>query len=94
MQDKTSLSIPEKHVQLQLASTPLLAPLRKKPKQTVLDEDTYVQAIDDIIQRDFYPDLPKLRNQLEWLEAEEKNDITKMREIAQVLKTSNSVRGL
>jgi protein DGCR14 len=39
-----------------------------------LDEDTYVAAIEKIIERDFFPDIPKLRNRLEWLEAVRSGD--------------------
>ncbi|OVA16042.1 Nuclear protein DGCR14 [Macleaya cordata] len=43
----------------------------KKPKNhnAVLDEDTYVASIEKIIERDFFPDIPKLRDRLDWLEA-------------------------
>lgn len=34
-----------------------------------------------IIQRDFFPDLEKLKVQNEYLEAMEKNDVIKMREL-------------
>nr|XP_043619450.1 splicing factor ESS-2 homolog [Erigeron canadensis] len=41
---------------------------------TVLDEDTYVAAIEKIIERDFFPDIPKLRDRLDWLEATRSGD--------------------
>jgi len=55
------------------------APKRKK----ILDEDAYTQDVEDIIERDFYPDLPKLKAQLEYREALERNDIVKLRELKQ-----------
>lgn len=46
-------------------------PLSKKRKssQITIDEDTYVASIEKIVERDFFPDIPKLQNRLEWLEA-------------------------
>ncbi|XP_072998843.1 uncharacterized protein [Typha latifolia] len=41
----------------------------RKRRAAVLDEDTYVAAIEKIIERDFFPDIPKLRDRLDWLEA-------------------------
>ena len=35
----------------------------------MLDEDVYTDNIEAIIERDYFPDLPKLRNKLDWLEA-------------------------
>ncbi|KAF2071337.1 hypothetical protein CYY_007335, partial [Polysphondylium violaceum] len=52
-----------------------------KNKTTVLDEDQYVSKLSEIIERDYFPDLPKLRNQLEWMEAVESNDVNKIRNI-------------
>ncbi|XP_073313818.1 uncharacterized protein [Primulina huaijiensis] len=44
--------------------------IRKRLRSsTVLDEDTYVAAIEKIIERDFFPDIPKLRDRLDWLQA-------------------------
>lgn len=42
---------------------------RKRKGPSVLDEDSYVAAIEKIIERDFFPDIPKLRDRLDWLEA-------------------------
>ncbi|KAL2246169.1 protein DGCR14 [Sesamum indicum] len=42
---------------------------KRRRGSTVLDEDTYVAAIEKIIERDFFPDIPKLRDRLDWLQA-------------------------
>ncbi|XP_059139031.1 splicing factor ESS-2 homolog [Physella acuta] len=51
-----------------------------KPKK-ILTEDEFSQGISKIIERDFFPDLPKLEAQAEYYEALEKNDLVKLREI-------------
>ncbi|KAG9145464.1 hypothetical protein Leryth_021454 [Lithospermum erythrorhizon] len=51
-----------------------------KKQSTVLDEDTYVAAIEKIIERDFFPDIPKLRDRLDWLEAVRSHDPLQIRD--------------
>ncbi|KAK9284567.1 hypothetical protein L1049_023742 [Liquidambar formosana] len=46
----------------------------------VLDEDSYVAAIEKIIERDFFPDIPKLRDRLDWLEAVRSGDPVQIRD--------------
>ncbi|KAK7320271.1 hypothetical protein VNO77_29595 [Canavalia gladiata] len=47
---------------------------------TVLDEDTYVEALEKIIERDYFPDISKLRDRLDWLEAIKTGDPVLIRE--------------
>ncbi|XP_050381617.1 uncharacterized protein LOC126798650 [Argentina anserina] len=46
----------------------------------VLDEDTYVAVLEKIIERDFFPDLTKLRDRLDWLEAIKTRDPIRIRD--------------
>ena len=50
------------------------------PSVTVLDEDQWTEKIEGIIRRDFFPDLPKLENKLEWLQAVRTGDPENMRQ--------------
>ncbi|KAM8918564.1 splicing factor ESS-2 homolog isoform 2-T2 [Lycaon pictus] len=51
-------------------------------KQRVLDEEEYIEGLQTVIQRDFFPDVEKLQAQKEYLEAEENGDLERMRQIA------------
>eukprot|EP01133_Synstelium_polycarpum_P007292 gene7292-8478_t len=46
---------------------------------SLLEEEEYVGSLSNIIQRDFFPDLPNLRQQLQWIDAVDSNDVTRMR---------------
>ena len=37
----------------------------------VLDEDEWTEAVELIIERDYFPDIPKMQNKLEWLQVPE-----------------------
>jgi protein DGCR14 len=75
-------------------------PRDKKRNQEVLEEDEYIAGITQIIERDFFPGLPKLRQQMEVMEAMENNDMARLRELyaqsqrsAQRSTRGESVRG-
>ncbi|CAH2093730.1 unnamed protein product [Euphydryas editha] len=62
---------------------PKVPPQKKQTKKSkILDEEDYVEGIAKIIQRDFFPDLEKLKAQNDYLEASENKDYAKLREIA------------
>lgn len=56
------------------SSTPDLDSRKRRRGSAVLDEDAYVAAIEKIIERDFFPDIPKLRDRLDWLQAIRSHD--------------------
>ncbi|XP_069612939.1 splicing factor ESS-2 homolog isoform X1 [Ranitomeya imitator] len=58
---------------------------------SVVEQVTCIENLQKIIQRDFFPDVEKLRSQKEYLEAEECGDLEKMRQIA--IKIGTSGRG-
>lgn len=67
---------------LTIFKKPSGVPRRSKPgRPTILDEDTYIERMSEIIQRDFFPHLEKLRAQNDYLSALEQNDAKKMREL-------------
>lgn len=47
---------------------------RKKKKKVVLAEDEWVSQLEAIIERDFFPEIPKLQSKLEWLKAVNSGD--------------------
>ncbi|XP_065874465.1 uncharacterized protein [Euphorbia lathyris] len=56
------------------------APSNPRKRSHVLDEDTYVEAIEKIIERDFFPDIAKLRDRLDLLEAAKTGDPVQIRD--------------
>jgi protein DGCR14 len=60
-----------------------------KPEQTVIEEDDYTSALTAIIQRDFFPSLPKLRLQHAFLEAKEQGDMVRLEELRCKLENYN-----
>lgn len=56
-------------------------PNKIKNAQNILTEDEFSQGIGKIIERDFFPDLPKLEAQADYYDALQRNDLQKLREI-------------
>lgn len=53
----------------------------KAPAQVVVEEEAFVEGIESILARDFFPHLPKLRLYNQWLDARQSNDLVKMAQI-------------
>lgn len=58
-----------------------LGVIKKKVKPKILTEEKYIEEISKIIQRDFFPDLEKLKAQNEYLDAMEHKDYARMESI-------------
>jgi protein DGCR14 len=48
----------------------------------VVDEDEFTSALEHIVERDYFPHVARLRAEAEYLDAQENNDVDKMREIS------------
>jgi len=57
-----------------------------------LEEEEFLEGLEFIIQRDFFPDIPKLKLTMDWNEAVHNQDFPKLREIQQrfAIQKSNS----
>ncbi|XP_037078274.1 splicing factor ESS-2 homolog, partial [Pollicipes pollicipes] len=57
------------------------APRRKRFRKTVLDEDNYIRELEGIVERDYFPDLKRLRAQDEYLAAVQCGDAPRQQEL-------------
>lgn len=53
--------------------------------QVILEEDDYIEALSKIIERDFFPDLARLKRQHAYLDAVEQNDSERIQAAARDL---------
>ncbi|WZZ62867.1 splicing factor ESS-2 homolog [Brassica napus] len=57
-----------------------IPPRNPRKRMRVLDEDAYVAAIEKIIERDYFPDISKLRDRLDWIQAVKTRDPIQIRD--------------
>ncbi|KAK1989445.1 nuclear protein Es2 [Colletotrichum cereale] len=72
-QDRASNALVRKRTDTELMPAPPLVKKIKRPKK-VIDEDTYTDALSQIIARDFFPGLLEAETQQEYLDALESKD--------------------
>lgn len=67
--------------QFKKPNLPVLKNTSKKKKYKIITEEEYIEQMGKIIQRDYFPDLEKLKAQNEYLDALASNDVVKLRHI-------------
>jgi len=69
---------PAEMVTFKVPLTPASKARERKRKVKVMDEDEYVAKVEKIIERDFFPELEKLKAQSEYIDARDRNDLETM----------------
>ena len=76
---KNEISVKDSN--LTVATTTTVNSLAKKKKVNVLDEETFLTKLETIIEKDFFPDLQKLKLQQAYYEAVRNNDYEEIRDL-------------
>lgn len=78
---KTPTGVPKRRNKTKVLEEEEYIEVSKQRRAPSVITDMFLQGMGKIIQRDFFPDLEKLKAQNEYLEAMEKNDVIKLREL-------------
>lgn len=66
----SSGSVPPVGHHIMAPPPPRPQPVLVSRKPLVLEEDEWAEALESIIERDFFPDIPKMQSKLEWLQVQ------------------------
>ncbi|KAI9090082.1 nuclear protein Es2-domain-containing protein [Phlyctochytrium arcticum] len=87
-----ALATRQQSTSLITASDAYITAKRPRWNPEVLEEDDYVEAVSDIIERDFFPTLKKLRLQSDFLDAVQEDDYFRARQVGGELRQLQSKR--
>lgn len=79
---------------LQKYNSQAISSSSNKKRKIVLDEDNYIEKLESVIEQQFFPHLPKLRSQLEYLECNELFDIKTLKQTYHRLFPYNQINSI